>query len=209
MWFLHQRNHTHSQSLPGSESQSIGRTDPTGDVRCAVPVWCAYANHARHQAVRCGGEGMNRTHSLKSLTQDARGALEKTGMSRRDFIRGSGALVVAFSIAGLKIPGEMASGQALAPDFSGPGSNQLDSWIAIGADGRVTAYTGKCELGQGLYTAQTQLIAEELCVPFDRVKLIQCDTALTPDQGTTSGAQSHPTNFNNKKLALACATAHE
>src|SRR5262249_34092050 len=49
----------------------------------------------------------------------------------------------------------------------------------------------------------------ELCVPFDRVKLSQCDTALTPDQGTTSGAQSHPTNFNAKNLALAGATARE
>src|SRR5262249_61746978 len=76
-------------------------------------------------------------------------------------------------------------------------------------DGNVTAYTGKCEIGQGLYTAQTQLIAEELCVPFSRVKLIQCDTALTPDQGTTSGAQSHPTNFNQASLALAGATARE
>ena len=67
----------------------------------------------------------------------------------------------------------------------------------------MTAYTGKCELGQGLYTAQMQLVAEELGVPFDRVTLIQCDTALTPDQGTTSGAQSHPTNFNQRNLALA------
>jgi nicotinate dehydrogenase subunit B len=73
----------------------------------------------------------------------------------------------------------------------------------------VTAYTGKCELGHGLYTAQMQLIAEELAVPFDRVKLLQCDTALTPDQGTTSGAQSHPTNFNQGNLALAGATARE
>jgi nicotinate dehydrogenase subunit B len=39
--------------------------------------------------------------------------------------------------------------------------------------------------------------------------LIQCDTALTPDQGTTSGAQSHPTNFNQANLALAGATARE
>ena len=39
--------------------------------------------------------------------------------------------------------------------------------------------------------------------------LVQCDTALTPDQGTTSGAQSHPTNFNNADLALAGATARE
>jgi nicotinate dehydrogenase subunit B len=103
----------------------------------------------------------------------------------------------------------MAPGSAAAQRLDGAGSSRLDSWIAIGADGSVTAYTGKCELGQGLYTAQKQLIAEELSVPFDRVKLIQCDTALTPDQGTTSGAQSHPTNFNQKNLALASATARE
>ena len=89
------------------------------------------------------------------------------------------------------------------------GNAQLDSWIAVGSDGRVTAYTGKCELGQGLYTAQTQLIAEELGVPLDRVTLIQCDTASTPDQGTTSGAQSHHANFNRGNLALAAATARE
>src|SRR5438105_7242589 len=103
----------------------------------------------------------------------------------------------------------VAQGSAAAQRLDGAGSSRLDSWVAIGGDGSVTVYTGKCELGQGLYTAQKQLIAEELCVPFDRVKLIQCDTALTPDQGTTSGAQSHPTNFNDKNLALAGATARE
>jgi CO/xanthine dehydrogenase Mo-binding subunit len=86
---------------------------------------------------------------------------------------------------------------------------QLDSWIAIGTDGTVTAYTGKCELGQGMQTAQIQLIAEELCVPVGRVRLVQCDTAATPDQGTTSGSQSHPTNFNERSLAQAGATARE
>ena len=90
-----------------------------------------------------------------------------------------------------------------AQGFNGTGSTQLDSWIAIGADGLVTAYTGKCDFGQGLYTAQMQLVAEELSVPFDRVRLIQCDTSMTPDQGTTSGQQSHPTNFNRANLALA------
>src|SRR4030095_12872147 len=103
----------------------------------------------------------------------------------------------------------LAPESALAQRLDGASSNQLDGWLAVNADGTVTAFTGKCELGQGLYTAQKQLIAEELSVPFDRVKLIQCDTALTPDQGTTSGAQSHPTNFNQKNLALASATARE
>ena len=151
---------------------------------------------------------MNPLDVSKELTPDAFVALEKTGMSRRQFIARSGALIVGFSMAGLTTQ-LMAPGLAAAQRLDGAGSSRLDSWIAIGADGSVTAYTGKCELGQGLYTAQKQLIAEELSVPFDRVKLIQCDTALTPDQGTTSGAQSHPTNFNEKNLALASATARE
>lgn len=131
----------------------------------------------------------------------------RTGFSRRDFLKQSGALIVSFSVLGGVEP-------ALAQFVTGgtPGSpnpNQLDSWIAINADGSVTGYTGKSELGQGIVTAQQQLVAEELCVPFDRVKLIVCDTDYTPDQGYTSGSQSHPTNFNHANLAQACATARE
>ena len=77
------------------------------------------------------------------------------------------------------------------------------------ADGTSRLITGKCDFGQGIFTAQTQLVAEELCVAIARVKLIQCDTAVTPDQGTTSGSQSTPTNFNSENLALAAATARE
>ena len=58
-------------------------------------------------------------------------------------------------------------------------------------------------------TAQMQLVAEELCVPFHRVNLIFADTSMTPDQGVTSGSQSHPANFNHSNLAGACATARE
>src|SRR5437870_9721842 len=102
-------------------------------------------------------------------------------MKRRTFLKATGGLVVWFGTA--KIAGTLAPGRALAQGFNGASSSQLDSWIAIAADGSVTAYTGKCELGHGLYTAQLQLIAEELSVPLNRVKLTQCDTALTPDQG--------------------------
>ena len=144
-----------------------------------------------------------------TLSPEAQSALARVGLSRRTFIKGSGALIVGFSISRLAGGLGTTTDAVLAQRLDGAGSNQLDSWIAIASDGNVTAYTGKCELGHGLYTAQTQLIAEELSVPFDRVKLIQCDTALAPDQGTTSGAQSHPTNFNQANLALAGATARE
>jgi len=130
-------------------------------------------------------------------------------MNRRDFLKkSSGALVVTFSSVGSLR--DLVFAQAPQPGrFDGPGTPALDAWIAIGADGHVTAYTGKVELGHGLYTSQTQLVAEELCVPLARVKLIQGDTSVSPDQGTTSGSQSHPVNFNEGGLAQACATARE
>src|SRR4051812_39446376 len=104
-------------------------------------------------------------------------------MNRREFLATSGSLVVTFTMARLEADMGVASAAQLPPGFNGTGSNQLDAWIAINADGSVTAFTGKCELGHGLYTSQSQLIAEELSVPFNRVKLIQCDTGITPDQG--------------------------
>jgi nicotinate dehydrogenase subunit B len=137
------------------------------------------------------------------LTPAARAALGASGLSRRRFLRGSGAIVVAFAAARHAGLDTLLSAQGI----NGRSSTALDAWIAITADSRVLAYTGKCELGQGLHTAQVQLVAEELDVPLSRVTLTMCDTSVTPDQGTTSGAQSHPANFNRANLALACATA--
>ena len=98
--------------------------------------------------------------------------------------------------------------RALAPsDLFGPavatlvGSppKELDGWLAIDADGTVTALTGKCEMGQGLYTAQTQLVAEELGVELDRVKLIQCITGANADQGVTSGRAVASAEFQSRE----------
>src|ERR1700751_5183131 len=128
-----------------------------------------------------------------ALTEDASAALCRAGFSRRSFLVGAGALVVSFSMRGA-FETAAAQGAFEGGTAGSPPLNQLDSWIAIAADGGVTAYTGKAELGQGISTAQIQLVAEELCVPFNRVKLVYCDTAKTPDQGVTSGSQSTPTN---------------
>ncbi len=142
------------------------------------------------------------------LSRTAREALARTALTRREFLKDSGVLVVGFSLAGAG--GERSAGLGLVGTSSAAGGAQtLDAWLAVGSDGRVTAYTGKCELGQGLMTAQAQLVAEELGVAIDRVTIVQCDTAVTPDQGTTSGSQSHPTNFNQANLARAAATARE
>ena len=139
----------------------------------------------------------------KSMTPDALAAL-----SRRGFLKTSGALIVGFSVLDQAAEAQGPGGGG-GPSPGSPPINQLDSWIAIAADGSVTAYSGKEELGQGISTAQAQLVAEELSVPFHRVKLIYCDTAMTPDQAYTSGSQSHPANFNHGNLAQAGATARE
>jgi CO/xanthine dehydrogenase Mo-binding subunit len=144
------------------------------------------------------------------LTAAARTALKRSGLSRRGFLKQSGALIVSFSLWDLGVGVTPTRAQAARPIAAGsPPPEQLDSWIAIDAQGNVTAFTGKVELGQGIVTAQTQLVAEELCVPFKQVKLIYGDTAWTPDQLYTSGSLSHGTNFNHSNLAQAGATARE
>ncbi|HEX8801715.1 MAG TPA: molybdopterin cofactor-binding domain-containing protein, partial [Terriglobales bacterium] len=83
--------------------------------------------------------------------------------TRREFLKASSALIVSFSAASLA-PLSLEGQGPFATHPSHIDPNKLDSWLAIAADGTVTAYTGKCDFGQGIFTAQTQLVAEELCV---------------------------------------------
>jgi len=141
-----------------------------------------------------------------SMTPDAFAALRKAGSSRRNFLKSAGVLIVGFSVAG---PGRKLAAQDPTNPTGLVDANQVDSWIAIAADESVTAYSGKCEFGQGFSTVQTQLVADELFVPLSRVTLIFCDTGITPDQGVTSGSQSHPTEFGAGGLRQALDTARD
>ena len=129
-----------------------------------------------------------------------------TASSRRGFLKSAGALIVGFSMAG-------GTRRLLAQNPIDPtglvDATQVDSWISIGADESITAYSGKIEFGQGFSTVQTQLIAEELSVPLSRIKLIFGDTGFTPDQGVTSGSQSTVTEFRPGGLRQALDTARD
>src|SRR5262249_48948827 len=109
-------------------------------------------------------------------------------LSRRTFIKGAGALVVAISVPRLLNPkAAFAAVRGVDPVGIGPASvdpAQIDSWIAIGADGTVTMKTGKVELGQGTVTSTMQLVADELDVPMSSIKHIQSDTWYTVDHAT-------------------------
>jgi CO/xanthine dehydrogenase Mo-binding subunit len=140
------------------------------------------------------------------MTPDAFAALRKAGPSRRNFLKGAGVLIVGFSMTGRN--GKLAAQSPTNPTGL-VDANQTDSWIAIAADESVTAYSGKCEFGQGFSTVQMQLVAEELYVPLNRVTLIFCETGITPDQGVTSGSQSHIAEFGPGGLRQALDTARD
>jgi nicotinate dehydrogenase subunit B len=121
------------------------------------------------------------------------------GISRRDALLGSGALVVGFSLAG-------PLADALAQGPSKPlALTEVDSFLAIDKAGKVTVYSGKVDLGTGVSTALRQIVAEELDVPIARVELIEGDTALTPDQGTTWGSLSIQVGGMQLRQAAAAA----
>src|SRR5690606_2392648 len=88
-----------------------------------------------------------------------------------------------------------------------PGSlndtRRLDSWIRIDAEGEITVFTGKVELGQGIKTALRQVAAEELEVEPGEINLITADTGRTPDEGFTAGSQS----MQNSGTAIRNAAA--
>jgi CO/xanthine dehydrogenase Mo-binding subunit len=113
-------------------------------------------------------------------------------LDRRRVLAGGGALIVSFSLGDAFAQDQAAPAAAPAP--SPPGSLKqaplLDSWIRIDADGSITAFTGKAELGQGFKTAFGQIAAEELEIAFESLKVVTADTRFTANEGYTSGSNS-------------------
>ena len=136
------------------------------------------------------------------LSEPARYLFE---LQRRDFIKvltalGGGLLVVA------ALP-ERAEGQESGRAAQGAAPNELASWLHIDRDGRVTAFTGKVEIGQNIRTSLAQAVSDELRVPIASITFVMADTDLTPfDQGTFG---SRTTPAMAPILARAAATARE
>jgi nicotinate dehydrogenase subunit B len=113
-------------------------------------------------------------------------------LDRRRVLAGGGALIVSFSLADAFAQNQSAPAAVPAPSPPGSlkGAPFLDSWIRIDADGGITVFTGKAELGQGFKTAFQQIAAEELDVPFASLKVVTADTLRTANEGYTSGSNS-------------------
>ena len=127
-------------------------------------------------------------------------------LDRRQVLAGGGALIVSFSLTEA-----FAQDQAAAHPPKWIGSLKetpfLDSWVRIDADGSITVFTGKAELGQGFKTAFQQIAAEELDVPFKSLKVVTADTRRTANEGYTAG--SHSMQDSGTAIQNAAAQARE
>jgi CO/xanthine dehydrogenase Mo-binding subunit len=123
--------------------------------------------------------------------------------SRRSLLKGAGALVVSVGMpVGLDtiLAINAAHAQGTRPPLT---PDQLSSYIAVNADGTVAAYFGKMDMGQGLFTAIGQIVAEELDVPFKAVQVHMGDTATSVNQGGASGSTGVQQGGRQMRVAAA------
>jgi CO/xanthine dehydrogenase Mo-binding subunit len=129
--------------------------------------------------------------------------IKSSHISRRAVLKG-GALTVGFVLAAPEVL-LSAAAQGAAPRVLDP--KRVDAFLAVNADGTVTLFSGKVDLGQGLRISLRQIAAEELSIPVARIRMIEGDTALTPNQGRTSG--SNGIQIGGMQIRQAAATARK
>jgi CO/xanthine dehydrogenase Mo-binding subunit len=128
-----------------------------------------------------------------------------SAFSRRSLLMGGGALVISVGMpvgVDMMLAMRTAYAQGAKPPLM---PDQLSSYIAINADGTVSAFFGKMDMGHGLFVAIGQIVAEELDVPFKAVTVFMGDTATSVNQGGASGSTG--IQFGGKQMRMAAAEA--
>src|SRR5262249_30846286 len=126
-------------------------------------------------------------------------------LDRRSFLRlfGGGILVAVAAPEAAAFAQESGRGSRGGPELP----KDLSAWLAIDAEGRVTVFTGKVEVGQNIRTSLTQQVAEELRVGMNVIRMVMGDTDLCPWDAGTFGSRTTPTM--GPQLRLVAATARE
>ena len=128
------------------------------------------------------------------------------GFSRRALLKnfGGGALVIS---VGATLSRGLFSDAALAADAGKPPllPSELDSFIAVKADGSISAFFGKVDLGHGMASGIAQLVAEELDCPWEAVTVYVGDTDTSVNQGGASG--SNGIQLGGRQMRYAAAEA--
>jgi CO/xanthine dehydrogenase Mo-binding subunit len=133
------------------------------------------------------------------------GPLHHFAMLRRDFFKLVGAGIAVLVVARESLALQETGGHRR---FRGEELPQaITAWLHVGADGGVTVFTGKVEVGQNIRTSLAQSVADELRVPFAAVRLVMGDTARTPFDMGTFGSRTTPTMAPQLRRAAAAARA--
>lgn len=106
-------------------------------------------------------------------------------LTRRNLLKLGGMVMVSSVAAAGLVAESTGTAPAAAGAFPIPPIDRVSSFIAIGADGSVTAYHGHVDLGTGIRTSLAQLVADELDVEFERITMVLGHTGRTPNQGPT------------------------
>lgn len=123
-------------------------------------------------------------------------------LDRREFFKFLGAGVLVVSVLKPAVVAQESGGARRGRGESLP--KEIDAWLHIGENGKVTVYTGKVEVGQNIRTSLSQAVSEELCVPMGNIEMVMGDTQLTPFDMGTFGSRTTPTmNLQLRKVAAA------
>jgi isoquinoline 1-oxidoreductase len=131
------------------------------------------------------------------------GPMHHFELLRRDFFKLLGAGIAVFTMA--KQSGAMQETAPARGFHAEDLPKEINAWLHIGEDGGVTAFTGKVEIGQNIRTSLAQSVADELRVPFESVRMVTADTALTPFDFGTVGSRSTPTMTPQLRRVAAAA----
>ena len=123
-------------------------------------------------------------------------------VSRREFLKLlGGGILICMS------PESILALQERGRQFGREEPLDFNAYLHIAEDGRVSCFTGKIEMGQGIYTSLAQMLAEEMEVPLGSVKMVMGDTDLCPWDMGTFGSRS--TKYFGPVLRQAAAEARE
>ena len=126
--------------------------------------------------------------------------------NRRQFLKAfSGGIALLVPMSNLLAQQEQGESGRGRMDQRVP--NDIGAWIYIDEKGEIAVYTGKVELGQNIRTSLAQVVAEELHVPVQMIRMVMADTDVTPFDMGTFGSRSIP--FMAPQLRKAAAAARE
>jgi isoquinoline 1-oxidoreductase len=122
-------------------------------------------------------------------------------LDRREFFKFLGAGLLVVSVLKPAVVAQESGGGRRRGDSL---PKEIDAWLHVGDNGKVTVYTGKAEMGQNIRTSLSQAVSEELHVPIEKIEMVMGDTQLTPFDMGTFGSRTTPTmNLQLRKVAAA------